>query len=141
MSWRVASALLALRDQINAKWPERSKTSDGTIGDERHQTRDSDHNPWVREGGNGIVTAMDITNDPLHGGGAQAIVNALVASRDPRIKYIIWNKHICASYNVHGEKAWTWRPYYGSNPHIHHFHISVRPEKEFYDDRKPWSIG
>ena len=64
MAWRVAQSLIRLRDQINLAAPTRSKASDGTIGDAAHATRDSDHNPWVKEGALGIVTAMDITHAP-----------------------------------------------------------------------------
>ena len=61
---RIAKTLDVLRNEINALAPKRSKGSDGWIGDAAHQSRASDHNPWVREGGVGIVTALDITHDP-----------------------------------------------------------------------------
>ncbi|HCM4295484.1 TPA: hypothetical protein N3J54_001956, partial [Klebsiella quasipneumoniae subsp. quasipneumoniae] len=93
MVWRVAKSLLILRDQINQYAPHRNKASDGTIGDEHHAHTNSDHNPQVLDGNIGVVTAIDITHDPAQGCDAQAIVNALVDSKDKRIKYIIWNKH------------------------------------------------
>src|SRR5688500_3284745 len=65
--WRVAKSLLTLRDEVNQAAPQRSKASDGTIGDAAHCRRQSDHNPWVRDGNIGVVTAMDITDDPTHG--------------------------------------------------------------------------
>ncbi|HKV33547.1 MAG TPA: hypothetical protein VJP89_04485, partial [Pyrinomonadaceae bacterium] len=61
MAWRVAKSLLRLREQINELAPNRSKASDGTIGDAAHASRKSDHNPWVKDGSIGVVTAMDIT--------------------------------------------------------------------------------
>ena len=136
MAWRPADCLIKLRDQIDAAAPRRSKASDGTIGDESHQTRDSDHNPWVRDDGIGVVTAMDITNDIEDGCSCQKIVDALVASRDGRIKYIIWNCQIVSST----VKPWTWRPYKGKNKHEKHFHLSVLPEKAKYDSTAPWQI-
>ena len=41
---------------------------------------------------------------------------------------------------IGGAAAWAWRPYTGKNPHNKHVHISVRPEKEFYDLKGPWSL-
>lgn len=134
--WRVAAALLMLRRQVDARAPGRSKASDGTIGDADHTTRASDHNPWILEGGTGVVTAMDITHDPARGCDADALAEAIRASRDVRVKYVIWNKRIMSST----VQPWVWRPYGGKNPHTKHIHISVPPEKERYDDGTPWAI-
>src|SRR5688572_743005 len=62
--WRVAESLNVLLKQINAKAPHRNKKSDGSIGDDKHRTRNSDHNPWIRDGSSDVVTARDITHDP-----------------------------------------------------------------------------
>lgn len=137
MTWRAANSLLHLRDQMNALYPKRNKANDGTVGDAAHASRSSDHNPWVMDGKTGVVTALDITNDPKNGCDCQKIVNALVASRDQRIKYIIWNRRICSATVA----PWTWRKYTGSNPHDHHFHVSVRAEKKFYDDNRDWHVA
>jgi hypothetical protein len=136
MAWRVAKSLLRLREQINQMAPNRSKASDGTIGDAAHASRTSDHNPWVKDGNIGVVTAMDITNDIANGCDAQALVDALVNSRDPRIKYIIWNRKKINSRI----QPWVWRNYTGANPHTKHFHLSVRPEKAAYDSDESWQI-
>ena len=45
MSWTLAPALVQLRQELNARWPGRSKASDGTIGDAAHKARVSEHNP------------------------------------------------------------------------------------------------
>ncbi len=135
-TWRAADSLLKLRTQVNAQWPNRSKASDGTVGDSAHQTRDSDHNPWVKDGAMGVVTAIDITHDPANGCDAEAVVAALLASRDNRIKYIIWNRRIMSS----SVSPWTWRPYTGANPHNKHFHLSVLPTKSLYDGTQDWRI-
>lgn len=139
IEWRVAKALLKLRDQVNAKYPGRSKASDGTIGDAKHATRNSDHNPWVRDGKWGVVTGMDITNDPAHGLNSRAGAEALIATRDERIKYLISNGQICSGTGQ-DHPAWVWRTYTGTNAHRHHAHISVKPEKRFYDDDRPWGM-
>ena len=136
MSWRVAKSLLHLRDQVNAKAPVRDKSNDGTIGDISHQSRDSDHNPWVQDSGLGVVTALDITNDPKHKVVSRDIAEALRLSRDSRIKYAISNRQIFSS-EVH---PWEWRPYSGPNPHEAHCHISVKPTKALYDSEKDWVL-
>lgn len=138
--WRVAKALLALRAQVNAMAPNRRKKSDGTIGDAAHASRASDHNPWVRDAGVGVVTAMDITHDPPGGCDARALANALLASRDPRIKYVIFNRRIASHLQKGAAAPFEWRPYGGSNPHTHHVHISVRDVKTAYDATDPWTI-
>ncbi len=135
---RIAKALDVLRNEINALAPNRSKSSDGWIGDASHQSRDSDHNPWVRDQGVGIVTALDITHDPSHGCDAGALAETLRTTKDPRIKYVIWNRRIANSAGIGGRPAWEWRPYNGANPHDHHFHLSVKPEKASYDSEAPW---
>jgi peptidoglycan hydrolase-like protein with peptidoglycan-binding domain len=139
MTWRLAKSLETLRAQVNKAAPSRSKSSDGTIGDEAHASRSSDHNPHIREGKVGVVTALDVTHDPANGVDARKLAEALVASRDPRIKYIISNAQIISGPK--GPKPWVWRKYSGSNPHTKHVHISVRGEKEHYDGEAPWSIS
>lgn len=136
MTWRVAKSLLKLRETVNGKFPARKKDWDGTIGDEAHASRASDHNPWVREGTTGVVTAMDITHDPAHGVDSYKLAEQLRIGRDPRIKYVISNRRICSSE----VSPWTWRPYKGKNPHDHHVHVSVHSDKIHYDDEAPWEI-
>ncbi len=136
MSWRVGISLLRLREQINEAFPDRLKVSDGTIGDIAHSARTSDHNPNEA----GVVCAMDITNDPEQFPG-QAYADALVASRDERIKYIIFNHRMCRSYPSGSLKAWQWGPYSGMNAHEHHVHLSVRPESRYYDSNADWRLS
>lgn len=140
MAWRVAASLLALRDQVNAAWPSRSRRSDGTIGDASHRNRNSDHNPWVEDGRIGVVTALDITHDIENGCDAGRIARAIRDSKDKRVKYIIWNRKICSSTTVGGTPEWTWRNYTGANPHDKHVHISVKSSKNFYDLTSKWNI-
>lgn len=139
MAWRLAKGLEKLRSQVNEKWPGRSKDSDGTIGDEAHASRSSDHNPWVKDGSTGVVTGMDITHDPKTGCDSYALAEQLLRAKDQRIKYVISNKKI-ASGTGQGQEAWKWRPYSGANPHNHHVHISIKPEKASYDSTAPWML-
>lgn len=140
MSWRVANSIRRIFVQLNAAHPARSKASDGTIGDAAHASRDSDHNPWVKDGDMGVVTAGDITHDPAHGVNCNVITETIRADRDPRVKYIIWNRRICRSYPKDDLSAWEWGPYSGPNAHTKHMHISVKPDKPLYDNVHDWKL-
>lgn len=126
MSWRLAYSLETLRNQVNAAYPNRSRVSDGTIGDTAHQAVKSEHNP----NGAGVVTAMDITHDPANGADMNQLKERLI--KDPRTWYVIFNKRIW-------EGSWT--NYYGSNPHDKHLHISTKQTAAQYDNKSNWDIG
>ena len=146
MAWpadpRPAKSLVTLRDQINALSPNRDRSSDGMLASKFHTQANptSDHEPRVGDGGIGVVTAIDITHDPVHGIDSEALAEALRTAQDGRIKYIISNRKI-ASGTGQGHPAWQWRPYGGANPHNHHCHISVKPGKEDYDSTAAWVIS
>lgn len=130
---RRSKATAQFRAEIDKLKPNRRKTSDGWIGDPAHAARTSDHNP----NSNGVVQAEDITND---NGLAQLIWEHLLRSRDPRIKYVIFNKQMFSSYPVRGFSAWAVRPYTGINGHITHMHLSVQDSPRLYDDASPWGF-
>lgn len=134
MTWRVARSLDQLLAQLNALAPNRSRASDGSIGDAAHQAEGStsDHNPWY---GPGIVTARDFTHDPAGGLDCDELAAWLLAAKDPRIKYMIWRGRICdsrAQFN-----PWTWQ---SSSGHFQHLHLSVMPNASA-DDTRPWALG
>ena len=112
MSYFLAPSLVSLRDQINARWPNRDKGSDGWIGDPSHQARPSDHNPDYGDGG--IVRAIDVDKDGIS---VTELLKAVIGHA--RVAYVIWNWRI-----------WThkdgWQPYAGPNGHTAHVHISIR---------------
>jgi peptidoglycan hydrolase-like protein with peptidoglycan-binding domain len=136
VAWRVAKSLLKLRGQVNARSPDRDKSNDGTIGDAAHASRSSDHNPWITDNGIGVVTALDITDDPKHKVVSADIAEALRDSKDSRIKYVISRGRIFSST----ERPWQWRPYNGPNPHDKHVHISVERAKSLYDSERDWTL-
>jgi hypothetical protein len=122
--WRMARSLEQLRSQLNELAPNRSRISDGGIGDAAHQTRASDHNPrWFSWADQQLVTARDFTHDPDGGLDCQRLYLTLVGSHDPRIKYLIWRRTI--TYGAGGPTPWVARPYTGANPHEKHLHVSV----------------
>ncbi len=127
-TWKLSPALVTLRQEINAAYPDRSRISDGSIGDAAHSSRTSDHNPDA----GGWVRAIDVTADGLTTPDpgddvAQILVDFLLASRDRRTKYVIHRGRMFASYATRSRPAWTWGPYSGPNGHFHHCHLSVVP--------------
>jgi peptidoglycan hydrolase-like protein with peptidoglycan-binding domain len=136
MAWRVAKSIFKMRDQFNAACPRRNRSSDGFIGDAAHASRSSDHNPWVKDGKTGIVTAGDFTHDPINGMHTWDIAEYLRQMRDPRIKYVISNRRIFSSV----QNPWIWRKYTGSNPHSSHMHVSVHSTKNHYDSEAAWKL-
>lgn len=136
MSWTVAPCLITLRSQVNALAPSRSLRVDGTIGDVAHQAQSwSDHNPDSA----GVVRALDVTHDPAGGLDAGDLAAALADARDPRVKYLIWNRRVLRSYPKPSIPAWTWATYTGENPHTDHLHVSVVADDRALDSR-PWDL-
>lgn len=138
MSWYVARSLDQLLAEINASAPARNKSSDGSIGDTSHSSRDSDHNPCDCHN---AVCARDYTHDPAGGFDSYAFAHWLAERTkgpETRVKYIISNGRI-ASGQGQSYPAGVWRPYTGSNPHDHHVHVSVRHGAELFDDAGGWA--
>ena len=128
MSWHLAPALDRLRDEVNAKWPNRSKASDGTIGDAAHSSRTSDHNPNSRRSVNAIdVTAKGIDTDEL----------IAAAKRHPSVRYIIFNRRIM-NRDIGNFRS---RRYSGSNPHTQHVHISLYQSPIAERRTQSWGLG
>src|SRR5690625_2598533 len=124
MSYYLAASLTKLRDEVNALWPNRSKVSDGWIGDTSHQARKSDHNPDYGSGG--VVRAIDITKSGIN-------VDLLLkhTTNDSRVAYVIYNHRIY-------QHSTGWKPYYGSNPHTQHVHVSIAHTRAAERDLKTW---
>lgn len=120
MSWKLSKSAAQLREQLDDSYPERSRKSDGTLGDQRHRDRKSDHNPDA----NGWVRAIDFTADLGVGIDETAdLVNQIrkyaKTAKKKRIAYIIYRGRIASPI-----LNWKWRKYRGTNPHKAHFHIS-----------------
>ena len=128
MSWHLAPALDQLRAEVNALWPNRSKASDGTIGDASHSSRTSDHNPNARRS----VNAIDITAKGID---TAKLINA--AKAHPSVRYIIHNRRIM-NRDIGNFKA---RPYNGSNPHVAHVHISLYQSATAENRRQSWGLS
>jgi hypothetical protein len=141
--FRLAWSLVDLRDEINRRWPNRDKRSDGWIGDAKHAARASDHNPWVVRDGVGIVRAIDVDVDGVDAGWlAEYLRQRGLTGHDGRTGdhrlvgggYIIFNRRITKP-DFSG-----WSVYNGSNPHTAHLHVSCTRSLAF-DDRAGWGIA
>lgn len=119
----LSKAANTLRDQVNDTFVDRSRKADGWIGDLKHQSRKSDHNPKP----SGEVCAIDIDarlSDEQGISHALADQLRLTAKKDKRISYIIHAGKICS-----GKSLWRWVKYRGINPHHKHIHISFKPNQ------------
>ena len=124
-----APCLLVMRSQIDARWPNRSRASDGIMGDAAHQARKSDHN---------LGNAIDVTHSPATGPDAGMLAEGfrrqMASFPAGRITYVIYNRRIASP-----RSNWQWRPYTGPNPHTSHVHISIRATAR--NERRPWKLG
>lgn len=131
MAWRMAKALTRLKDQINASYPNRNKASDGGIGNSEHASRASDHNPWIKVNGMGVVSALDITHHPAAGVDGSVLSESFI--NDPRTKYVIFAGRIWKA------RTGKWESYHGPNSHHHHVHLSIKPD--LVDNEEPWPLS
>lgn len=120
----LALSLVSLVAEVDARWPGRDDTSDGSIGDVAHLARASDHNIDEHR----VVRAVDIDdNDPTAAAeGIGRTIAETIRTRKPAwVKYLIYHGQICSAYPAHGAQPWQWRPYFGINAHRMHVHVSV----------------
>ena len=122
MKPRLCKAGVQLREQFDDTFPDRDRSSDGWIADARHMSAGtSDHIPCPESG---IVFAIDVDRD-VSGKAKPDLMPDIVdqlrilAKKDKRIKYIIFESKICSA-----KSAWRWRTYTGINKHRHHMHVS-----------------
>jgi hypothetical protein len=133
VAWYLNPALTTMRGEVNARWPGRDKASDGTIGDEAHQSTSSDHNPDP----DGSVDAwdMDVNLNGASNGIPSSDIEFLKSrfQAHPASKYWIHNRIICSR-----STGWRRENYTGPNPHDKHVHWNTRTEYE--DSTEGWGI-
>lgn len=138
---RLVEGGVKLRDQLNAKFPDRDKKSDGWIGDAAHSERASDHNPDKR----GWVHAIDIDENFGHGRwrngrNAQALADQILAyarSGLPgcdRVKYVVYENAIASG--TYKSTWFRWRK--GNWGHEAHVHVSFTASAE--KDGQLWPL-
>ena len=133
--WTITPALSVLLDELEEHYPVGNSSVDGTVASKGHDAANpsSDHRPHPLIG-TGVVRAVDCwVASPTDG---VTITEALRASRDPRIRYVIHNRRIFASYSRPHRKPWEWGPYDGASPHTNHIHISVQDD----NNTQPWNL-
>lgn len=130
-SWVVVPNLDEGRDQLNQRFPNRDKTTDGSIGNKAHQGQASSHNPdesgkpehydpdsknevrardFDADLGDPNVTAEQVV---------QHIIKYARAGVFWWIRYVIYNGRIW-----HKRDNFLTHVYTGSNKHTGHFHIT-----------------
>jgi len=132
MGWMLTLGLQNLRNQVNEAFPNRDKTSDGTIGDAAHQAETSGHNPDDTSGSspewNGDpdstpeVRAWDMdVNLNAPPATAQQVVDHIRAlpGVSSVLRYMIYNRKIYRASN-----GWTPETYDGKSAHTEHIHFS-----------------
>ncbi len=132
--WRLAPSLVALMAEVDAAYPGRPTGSDGSIGDEAHAARPSEHNP-DRDSDpmpNGYVSAVDITKASPQM--AAEVLRKLIA--DPRTWYVIYDGFIYSR-----TRGFSKQRYPGSNPHKGHLHLSLMQTATAAGSRAPWGIA
>lgn len=120
-----------LRRQVNAAFPNRDHTSDGTIGDAAHQAEMSGHNPDDTAGSRPAwdgdpdstpeIRAWDMDSDlSMHGVDAQDVVDHIRALPNVAsvLRYMIYNRTM-----YHSRDGFAPTPYTGSSAHTEHVHF------------------
>lgn len=131
MTWYLVPSLASLRAEVNARWPNRDKSSDGAVGDESHAERPSGHNPDYAHGG--AVRAIDLDVDDNDPASSLRTLVIAAAKGDPRVWYIISDGVIWS--RTYG---WVARRYTGANPHTKHVHVSAVEDRSTWTDTSPW---
>jgi hypothetical protein len=135
VGWSLAPSLKAYVAEADAAYPGRDHASDGSIGDQAHASRESDHNPR-----DGWVHAVDLDEDLAPGLDLDAFAEKLRARKDRRIAYVIYEGRTFKSYPRNGYPAWAWQPYNGPNAHLHHLHLSILRTPEARNDMTAWGF-
>lgn len=134
--WVLAPSLVAYVLEADRYYPQRDRSSDGSIGDLSHQARVSDHNPV-----GGLVHAVDLDEDLAPGLDLDGFAEKLRRQRDPRVKYVIYEGRMFSSYATSSRAAWAWGPYSGINAHMHHLHLSILDTYAAEHDLSPWGFA
>lgn len=121
--WYPVTGITTLKNQIDKRWSQRDKRTDGIIGDADHAARTSDHNPDSK----GAVHALDIDKD-FRGSKYDVdwFADQLIAyarTKKPgsqRLKNVVFEDRVASgTYPAH---YWTWRN--GDYGHSDHIHVS-----------------
>lgn len=145
MAWVVTASLARLMSDFRTAFPNKDRSSDGTIGDAAHQAETSGHNPDDTAGSRAEysdadskqeVRAVDVDSDlrDPRGTTMQQVIDRILAAPGDlrRLRYIIYNRRIWSR-----NTSWQPRAYNGSSPHTEHAHFSGDPDTD--EDSAPWT--
>lgn len=119
----LAASLKKLRSEVDGRWPNRDKASDGWIGDANHTYGDHLPDPQT-----GVVRALDIDASDID---AMTVVRGVIAH--PSTEYVIHNRLIWLR-----SSAFRARTYTGVNPHTTHVHVSIRHTDTAEESQRRW---
>jgi hypothetical protein len=132
MEWTLTKGLQNLINQVNARWPDRDKSTDGTVGDANHASGTSGHNPddspydnaeWDGDADNrSEVRAWDMDADLREPGTTtQQLVDHIrhLPNVGSVLRYIIFDRKI-----YHSSVGFAPEAYTGPSPHTGHVHFS-----------------
>lgn len=132
MEWTLTKGLQNLINQVNTRWPDRDKSTDGTVGDANHASGTSGHNPddsafnnaeWDGDADDlSEVRAWDMDADLRDPGTTtQELVDHIrhLPGVGSVLRYIIFNRKIYRSATGFAPEAYT-----GPSPHTGHVHFS-----------------
>ncbi len=132
---------------FNAVFPQRTKASDGTIGDPAHEEEVSGHNPddtpgvqAERSDADTIpeVRAADVTSDFRDPRGIKmydVVQRMLLPAYRAELNRLIYI--ICDGYIWKKSNGWVREIYYGRDKHFGHGHFSGDPASD--NDSNPWN--
>lgn len=146
-NWILVEAGKSLFSAFNTIAPNRSKTSDGSIGDTAHQNSVSDHNPDETGAvpihdadSTNEVHAIDVDKDLNESDITMEKVVQFLLSRcrsgaEKRLRYIIFNRRIWSA-----SSDWVTKTYTGSSPHTEHAHFSFSYVSSLEASTAPWKL-
>lgn len=131
MGWVVVPNLDECRDQLNQRFPNRDKSSDGSIGDTSHQASSSSHNPdktgspEYRDGdAKDEVRARDIDADLQDPDVTMEMVVQLWVTL-ARAGVLWWVRYMIYKGRIwHKRDGYVTRSYNGTDNHNSHLHLN-----------------
>jgi len=143
--------LVTLADEFDELGPKRDHASDGSIGDQDHAERSSNHNrddtpgsstPQTDSDGSPDIRAIDTDDSgPWINGftmqkGVDFIVSRCRSGVENRLVEVIYNG-LCA----YASSGWVWKKYTGSNQHTEHAHFGAKADTgKLENDTRPWGL-
>lgn len=135
--WALAPVIAQLRRELLEAFPGVPAAAYGTIGDDRHKTRKSDHNPDQ----NRYVRAIDIPQFKHEGpplAETAEWLRQVGATGSHRLRqggYVIHNRRIASE-----RSQWRWTTYTGDSAHTLYVHLSCSRLPHFYKLDQPWNV-